>query len=62
MRAREVLGLSDEEAEQLFLVDEWPPRLEHRYRPEPVTWTDYQANARTAMARIELFITSGAAW
>jgi len=56
--AREVLGLSEAQADRLFVFSKWPEVLQERYRYNARSPEDYRVNANVAAWRLEVFILS----
>ena len=62
-QGRKILGLTQQEARKLFLVDNWPEKFQERYDSDAesvlssrVPAKDIRKNALVAVARIEHFI------
>jgi hypothetical protein len=62
-QGRKLLGLTWDEARNLFMVDDWPTKFQNKYDEESEqAWKDnvplklVRKNARVAVARIEHFI------
>lgn len=56
---REVLGLSEDAANRLFLLSRWPVEFRDPYLTDPRTLADYKHNAHLTTRRIEVFIATG---
>lgn len=60
--ARKLLDLTEPQADALFNVGAWPPRLRSEYNPEPVTVEEFERNARVAAEFIDSFIEVSTSW